>query len=71
MPDKGVLRFISNHNRMLKGSGMAKRNNIWEELERRVRKWLKDLDEALTPRQPERARVPVPVRVNPDRRRQQ
>jgi hypothetical protein len=56
---------------MLKGSGMAKRSSIWEELERRVRKWLKDLDEALTPRQPERARVPVPVRVNPDRRRQQ
>jgi hypothetical protein len=49
---------------------MAKRSSIWEELERRVREWLKELDEALTPRQPERARVPVPVRVNnPDRRR--
>jgi len=68
---KGFCVLISKHDGMLKGSGMAKRSSIWEELERRVRKWLKDLDEALTPRQPERARVPVPVRVNPDRRRQQ
>jgi hypothetical protein len=54
---------------MSKGSGMTKRSSIWEELGRRVREWLKELDEAITPRQPERARVPVPVRVNPDRRR--
>jgi hypothetical protein len=47
---------------------MAKRN-IWDEVERRVREWLKDLDSVLTPRQPERARVPVPVRVPPDQRR--
>ncbi len=55
---------------MRKGSRMAKRN-IWDELERRVREWLKELDQALNPRQPERARVPVPVRANPDRRRSQ
>jgi hypothetical protein len=54
--------------RVMKGSGMAKRS-LWDELERRVREWLKELDQALAPRQPERARVPVPVRVNPDRRR--
>lgn len=47
---------------------MAKRS-IWDELEQRIREWLKDLDDALTPRQPERAKVPVPVRTNPDRRR--
>ncbi len=45
---------------------MAKRN-FWDEMERRVREWLKDLDSALTPRQPERARVPVPVRVRPEK----
>ena len=56
--------------KMRKGSGMAKRN-IWDELERRVREWLKDLDQALNPRQPQRAKVPVPVRVNPDRQRPQ
>jgi hypothetical protein len=43
---------------------MSKRS-IWGDLERRVREWLKDLDEVLTPRQPEKARVPVPVRPRP------
>ncbi|MBZ0298334.1 MAG: hypothetical protein K8J31_01260 [Anaerolineae bacterium] len=47
---------------------MAKRN-FWDEVERRVREWLQDLDSVLTPRQPERVRVPVPVRVRPDDRR--
>jgi hypothetical protein len=46
---------------------MAKpEKNIWEELEERIRRWIKDLDDALIPKQPKRARVPVPVRVRPE-----
>ena len=73
--DKGVLfspivHLQAPRGEMRKGSGMAKRN-ILDELERRVREWLKDLDQALNPRQPERVKVPVPVRVNPERQRPQ
>ena len=71
--DKGVV--FSPHRslqalrgKMRRGSGMAKRN-ILDELERRVREWLKDLDQALNPRQPQRAKVPIPVRVDPERQR--
>lgn len=37
-------------------------DNVWDELERRFRKWLKEIKRQFTPPQPERARVPVPVR---------
>ncbi|HLV34052.1 MAG TPA: hypothetical protein VKY59_03015 [Spirillospora sp.] len=49
---------------------MAKRS-LRDEIERRIREWLKDLDSVLTPQQPERAKVPVPVRARPDNRRRQ
>ena len=46
---------------------MAKpEKNIWDELEQRFRRWLKDLDDALTTKSPKPARVPIPVRVRPD-----
>ena len=36
--------------------------SIWDELERRLRQLLKDIERQIYPPQPERARVPVPVR---------
>jgi hypothetical protein len=41
----------------------------WEEIEQRVREWIKELENMLNPKMPERARVPVPVRVRPDNQR--
>jgi hypothetical protein len=43
-------------------------DNVWDELERRFRQWLKDIKRQFTPPQPEPVRVPVRVR-NPQQDR--
>jgi hypothetical protein len=49
---------------------MANRErNPLDEIARRVRDWMKELDTLLNPQQPQRARVPVPVRTPQDQRR--
>ncbi len=40
--------------------------NLWEELERQIQQWIKDIERRLNPPQPEPVRVPVPVRPNED-----
>jgi len=45
--------------------------NLWDELERQVQQWIKDIERRLNP-QPERVPVPIPVqspRRDPDRSR--